>query len=108
MQLTCPACRKRNESVKDTNPACSRCGCDLSRLRAVQLAAAQARHTAALALRLGRWADALDHAERAWRLFHHPHAAQLAALASGALGDTGTVLLWRHRTRLEPDPESSH
>jgi hypothetical protein len=105
VRLICPACRKSNELVGDTNAACIRCDCDLSRLRAVQLAATQARHAATRALRLGDWSAALEHAERAWWLRHHVHAARLAALACGALGQTEALVTWRHRAHsLPPAP----
>jgi hypothetical protein len=99
MPLTCPACRKYNQVVSATSASCLRCGCDLSRLRHVQLAAIEHRRAATQALRLGQWADALDCAERAWWLLQDPRAARLAALASAALGQTETLLTWRHRAR---------
>lgn len=105
MRLICPACRKSNEFVDVPNAACVRCDCDLSRLCAVQLAATQARHAATRALHLGDWSTALDHAERAWWLRHHAHAARLAALACGALGQTEALLTWRHRARLAMPPQ---
>jgi hypothetical protein len=97
VRLSCPACRKLHEHIDANNTACPRCGCDLARLRAVRFASTQACQAAAAALRCGQWSQALDYAEHAWWLSRHSHAAALAALACGALGQPEALLSWRRR-----------
>jgi len=50
-------------------------------------------------LRTGDWGMALQNAEQSWALHHSPRAAQAAFLAATAMGQTGNILLWRHRAR---------
>jgi hypothetical protein len=97
MRLTCPACRKPNEIAGLTEATCSRCGCDLACLCAVQLAAARSQLAAASALRLRDWPAALEQAERSWSFRNTPDAARLAALACVALGQVEALLTWRRR-----------
>jgi len=90
--LNCPACGKLNQ----TEAACTRCGCDLARLRSVIAAAKGALTEGRDSLRRGDWAAALNWSEESWRLRHTAAAARLAFLAAGALGDTRTAAAW-HR-----------
>ena len=90
--LNCPACGKLNQ----TEAACTRCGCDLARLRAVIAAAKGALTEGRDSLRRGDWAAALNWSEESWRLRQSLEAARLAFLAAGALGDTRTAVAW-HR-----------
>ncbi|MSU62587.1 MAG: hypothetical protein EXS31_09345 [Pedosphaera sp.] len=93
MPINCPACGKKNE----TADACSRCSSDLTRLRAVRLAAAAHLAKAYARLTERTWAAALSHAGRSWELLHTPQSARLACLAAAALGDAGGVKQWRRR-----------
>ena len=97
MRLTCPACRKLNEPTDLAAATCTRCGCDLSMLGAVRLAAAQSARAALRALRCRDWSLALEHAQHSWSLQNSPEAARLAALACGALGRIEPLLSWRRR-----------
>ena len=91
--LKCPACGKLNH----TEAACTRCGCDLARLRAVIAAAQGALAEGRVSLQTGDWARALSWSEESWRLCHTVAAARLAFLAAGAMGDTRIAAAWyRH------------
>ena len=90
--LNCPACGKLNQ----TEAACTRCGCDLARLRAVLAAAKGALTEGRDSLRRGDWAAAMNWSEESWRLLHSAEAARLAFLAAGAMGDTRSAAAW-HR-----------
>ena len=92
VMLNCPACGKLNQ----TEAACTRCGCDLDRLRVVIAAAKGAVTEGRDSLRRGDWTAALNWSEESWRLRHTVEAARLAFLAAGALGDTRTAAAW-HR-----------
>ena len=96
MEITCPACNKDAQ----TEAACSRCGCDLTRLRTVFDAAAAALSSACAAFHRTDWSEALHQAETSWQLLHATDAARLAFLAAAGLGDTPAALRWRQRTRL--------
>ena len=88
--LNCPACGKLNP----IEATCTRCGCDLARLRAVVAAAQGALAEGRVSLRRGDWAAALNWSEESWRLRHTVEAARLAFLAAGAMGDTRTAAAW--------------
>ena len=90
--LNCPACGKLNQ----TEATCTRCGCDLARLRAVIAAAKGALAEGRVSLQRGNWTAALSWSEKSWRLLHSVEAVRLAFLAAGALGDTRTAAAW-HR-----------
>ena len=90
--LNCPACGKLNQ----TEATCTRCGCDLARLRAVIAAAKGALTEGRVSLQTGDWAGALSWSEESWRLLHSAEAARLAFLAAGAMGDTRVAAAW-HR-----------
>ncbi|MGH8017689.1 MAG: hypothetical protein ACREIA_05260, partial [Opitutaceae bacterium] len=93
MALTCPACKKANQ----TESACPRCGCDLTRLHAVA-GAADARLRATVASLAARdWPGALAHAERSWRLVHSRESAAAAFLAAASAEDTAGMSRWRAR-----------
>lgn len=93
MSITCPACNKPNQA----QPACSRCGCDLSCLLALANGAAGALSQARNWLHQRDWAEALEWAEESWRLRHTAEAAGIAFLAAGALGLTARALCWHER-----------
>lgn len=95
MEIACPACGKTNDLK--TAAACARCGCELGRLAETLSAAANHLLSAINALRGGKWDEALRHSQRSWFLRHSSQAAQLAALASIATGDTQAFLRWRQR-----------
>jgi hypothetical protein len=92
VRLDCPACGKTNEP--GISAACSRCGCDLGRLRELLRAADWRLAAAALDLRNQRWEPALRHAEIGWSLRHSVPAARLAFLAALGLGDTPRASHW--------------
>jgi len=93
MPINCPACGKAGQ----TEPACQRCGCDLSRLHEIAGAAGARQLAAHRSLANGDWADALRQAEQSWRLCHSAESAQLAFLAAAAVGETACALRWRER-----------
>jgi hypothetical protein len=91
--LTCPACNKAGQ----TDAACQRCGCDLSRLHTIAAAAAGRYAAARRALEDSDWSAALTRATESWRLRHSPAAAQLAFLAAAAGGNGAATLRWQTR-----------
>jgi uncharacterized protein (DUF983 family) len=93
MEITCPACNKGGQ----TEAACSRCGCDLTRLRAVVNAASATVSAARAALGRAAWSEALDQAQTSWQLLHTANAARVAFLAAAVLGDIAVALRWRQR-----------
>jgi hypothetical protein len=93
MEITCPACNKGGQ----TEPVCSRCGCDLTGLRAVADAASGAALAACAALCRTDWSEALNQARISWELLHASDAARIAFLAAAASGDTAAALRWRRR-----------
>jgi len=94
MRITCPACRKAN----DTGDAvCARCGCDFVPLRAVLTAAEDCLAAATAALQGGRWPAALRHAEQSWALRRSAGAARIAFLAAAVAGQTRLAILWHAR-----------
>jgi hypothetical protein len=93
MAIACPACNKAGQ----TDAACQRCGCDLTRLHGIVAAAATRLAGAAAALEHRDWPGALAEAERSWRLLHTAESAQLAWVAAAACGDTARALRWRER-----------
>ena len=95
MEIACPACGKINDLSGAT--ACARCACDLEPLARILAGAVLHLKAAATALRSAAWEGALEHAERSWGLRHSSRAAQVAALAALALGQTKAALQWRHR-----------
>lgn len=97
MQITCPACAKKNEIPGDTAAACARCGCDLSILRRIFNAAQFHLSLAKLELEQRDWSAALTHAERSWKLTHTPESARVACIAATALRETPTLARWRRR-----------
>lgn len=98
MNLTCPACGKREQN----DETCARCGCDLSQLQNVLRSAAGHLGAGWQALRTGDWPVALGQANASWRLCHTDAAARLAFLAASALGDTRLALGWREQARRRP------
>jgi hypothetical protein len=91
MEITCPACNKDGQ----TEAACSRCGCDLTRLHAVVHAASAAVSAARAALGRADWPEALAQAQTSWQLLHTANAARAAFLAAAVLGETAAALRWR-------------
>ena len=98
MEITCPACNKTGQ----TEAACARCGCDLTRLRAVLKSASAGLSAARDALGRADFSAALEHAEVSWQLRHTSAAARLAFLAAAALHDTPSALSWRRRASATP------
>lgn len=94
MELNCPACNKTNV---DTACACARCGCELTVLWSIKIAAAQHLGHASAALVRGDPAPALAHATRSWELLQSAAAAATAAAAAASLGDLEMMELWRYR-----------
>ena len=93
MFLTCPACNKAGQ----TEAACARCGCDLSRLHTVLEAAASRLAAARASLEERDWPGALAHAERSWHLCHTVEAARVAFLAAAVTGNSTRALAWHRR-----------
>jgi hypothetical protein len=93
MALVCPACNKAGQA----DAACSRCGCDLSRLHAIAEAAAAQLAAARAALRQRDWPGARVRAEQSWSLCHTRESARVAFLAAAAAGETARALIWRDR-----------
>ncbi len=98
MEITCPACAKKNEA----SDACVRCACDLSSLRSILSAAMRHLWWAKLELQMGDWRAALDHAERSWELAHSQESARLAGLAAAAQGELPALTQWRGRAGAPP------
>ena len=90
MEIKCPACNKANPH----EAVCTRCGCDLLRLRETLQAAAAALGQAQAALHAADWEQALAWARKSWDLRHTPAAARVAFLAAAALGQTAPALGW--------------
>ena len=95
MQITCPACGKA--AVSPTIHSCDRCGCDLSTLREILLAANALLGAAKSALAGGDGHDALAFATRSWTLVHRPVTAHVGCLAAAVLGDPASLARWRRR-----------
>lgn len=93
MELTCPACNKAGQ----TGAACQRCGCELSRLQSIAMAAAMRLEAALAALEACDWLSALDEATASWGLHRSPAAARVAFLAAAAGADHRRALSWRER-----------
>ena len=77
MEITCPACKKANQ----TGDKCLRCGCDLSILRQIREAATYELGRAARQLRNNNGQVALEHAKRSWSLKNSASAARTAFMA---------------------------
>ena len=95
MQILCPACGKI--AVSAAVPTCDRCGCDLSMLRDIRLAANALLREAKFALADGDGQDALAYATRSWTLVHSAVTANVACLAAAVLGDSALLARWRRR-----------
>jgi hypothetical protein len=108
--LTCPACRKANETQR-APCVCARCAADLSPLWAVHTAAEQVLHEAGAALRRRDWTSALTAAGRSWSLRRTTEAAGLAFVAAAASGQTRRACVWLHRSQpadqLDPSAHDS-
>lgn len=104
--LACPACGK-TDALPDWPPrtgdsaglaACDRCGCDLSRLRAIRQTADALLRAAKRSLERRDWEGGLSNATRSWDLAHTADGARVASLAAAALGDAAALERWRRRT----------
>lgn len=93
MAIACPACKKADQ----TETACQRCGCDLTRMHDVVAAAGKRLGAAHTALARRDWLAALKQATHSWRLLHTAESAQVAFLAAAAGGDGSRALRWRER-----------
>lgn len=93
MPIVCPACNKPNL----LEPACPRCGCDLSVLHKIAAAAGARLAAARAALASRDWSGALTEAGRSWDLVHTRKSARMGVLAAAAAGDSAQALRWRER-----------
>jgi len=92
--VTCPACNKADQP----EAACTRCGCDLTRLHRIVEAAWSRLDAAHRALRAGDYRAALHEASLSWRLCHLPESAGLAFVAAAVLGQTELAVGWHRRS----------
>jgi len=90
MNITCPACGKKNEGVME----CRRCGCELAVLQKITAIAAAALLDGKKSLACGDVAAADYQAKKSWRLKKNPEAARLAFLANLAIGDFTQAGKW--------------
>lgn len=95
MPIACPACNKADQ----TGAVCQRCGCELGLLHEVVSAARSLLGASVVALEGRDWTNALDCAERSWRLKHSGEAAWVAFVAAIASGDADQAACWRRRAR---------
>ncbi|MBX3744091.1 MAG: hypothetical protein KF833_02175 [Verrucomicrobiae bacterium] len=93
MVIRCPACNKTGQA----EARCARCGCELTELRRIAVAARVHWRMGMEALRQGVWTEALDRAGRSWAMRHSADAARLGFLAAGAAGDSVAACQWHAR-----------
>ncbi len=90
MDITCPACRKVNESpVK-----CSRCGADLKPLLEIRRHADMAIQKGIQYLKQKDGRNALQQAQLSWHLKHSHKAARLAFLSCLTLEQYSLATSW--------------
>lgn len=94
MELTCPACGKKNDSELN----CPRCGCEINNLHEIAKASADIYDDSCALLRKGFAHDALKSAEKSWGIVHCEKAAAVAFVASLSLLDPAVSLQWWKRT----------
>lgn len=97
MRVSCPACGKTMVAALAADVACDRCGCDLSRLRDILVAAAARLQLARSALATGEYEVALSYADESWSLAHNPLCVDVACLAASAGGYVGDLVRWQRR-----------
>lgn len=104
VRIVCPACGKKAASDLAAIDAvlavlaCDRCGCDLSALRDIRLAAAANLRLAKSALERREWDEALGFAARSWTLARGEASVAAACLAAAARGDAATLNRWQRRS----------
>lgn len=79
MEITCPACGKRNGGE---NTICSRCACELGKLALIVKMAGELFDQALVCLRSGDGAGALEKSRLSWNLRSTGETARLAFLAA--------------------------
>lgn len=92
--VKCPACNKADQA----GDACTRCGCELTRLHAVVHSATTRLDAARRALLVRDYRTALIEATQSWRLCHLRESAGVAFVAAAGLGDTVSTLHWLRRS----------
>ncbi len=90
MDITCPACRKVNESPVQ----CGRCGADLKPLLEIRRHADLAIQKGTQYLKRKDGRNALQQAQLAWHLKHSPKAARLAFFACLMLEQYPVATRW--------------
>lgn len=90
MNITCPACGKKNEGVME----CRRCGCELAVLQQITAVAEAVLLDGQKSLACGDAAEAVYQAKKSWQLKKNPEAARLAFLANLAIGDFTQAQMW--------------
>ena len=100
MEITCPACKKANQS----GDKCLRCGCDLSMLRQIREAATRELGKAAGQLRNNNGQMALKHAKRSWKLKNSASAAKTAFMACLLMKKFDEATQWYSRLLKLKDP----
>jgi hypothetical protein len=96
MELTCPACGKKNNN----EPNCSRCGCEIDNLHEISKASANIYDCSCDLLQRNFTHEALKSAEISWGLVHCEKAAAVAFVASLSLSDSDVTLAWWNRAHL--------
>ncbi|HEY5892129.1 MAG TPA: hypothetical protein VIT91_02765 [Chthoniobacterales bacterium] len=94
MTIRCPACGKSSDAAEQ----CPRCGCELTALREVSVAAAWHRTQACVNLAEHHMEAALRHAAISWDLRHTLEAARIAVAAAVA-SRSPDAPLWLRRFR---------
>jgi len=90
MNITCPACGKKNEGVME----CQRCGCELAVLQKITAVAEAVLLDCQKSLACGDAAAACYQAKKSWQLKKSSEAARLAFLANLAIGDFTQAEMW--------------
>ncbi|MEA2110023.1 MAG: hypothetical protein U9P07_11445 [Pseudomonadota bacterium] len=91
MEITCPACGKRNGGE---NNICSRCACELEKLALIVKMAGELFDEASACLRSGDGAGALEKSRLSWNLRHTGETARLAFLAALLNRDFAAASRW--------------
>ena len=91
MALSCPTCKRKNESAISV---CPRCGTELEVLFQIQTQAENACHSGCLLLQRGDVAGAGRAFLRSWQLKHSNEAEQGLALTTMAQRHYGTAIKW--------------
>jgi hypothetical protein len=95
MNITCPACGKKNEDARE----CLRCGCELYILEMITRAAAREFFMGRENFLADDMRAAMHHAGKSWYLKKNPEAARLAFLSALAANDLVQVDRWYVRAK---------